>query len=184
MKKFIKNYGLLFLVVGLIILLDQVTKAIVRANIPFGGWWMPVDWLAPIVRIVHWNNTGAAFGLFQQGGLIFGVMAVIVSGFIIYYFPRVPKKNTWVRISLGMQMAGALGNLIDRLRFGAVTDFVAVGDFPVFNVADSSITVGVAILIIALWVEEWHEKKAAENGKSLPVDEPILQEEDHDPHGL
>ena len=162
MKKIIKQYGLLFIVVAIVLVLDQVTKAIVRANIPFGGQWMPVEWLAPYFRFVNWNNTGAAFGLFQNGGTIFGILAVIVSGFIIYYFPQVPRENKWMRIALAMQMAGALGNLIDRLWFGPVTDFISVGKFAVFNVADSSITVGVGILILAMWMEERKERQRAE----------------------
>lgn len=161
LKKLLKQYGLLFIVVVIVLALDQVTKGIVRANIPFGKQWMPVEWLAPYFRFVNWNNTGAAFGLFQNGGLIFGIMAVIVSGFIIYYFPQVPRKNKWMRIALAMQMAGALGNLIDRLRFGSVTDFISVGAFPVFNIADSSITVGVGILILAMWMEERKERQQA-----------------------
>ena len=159
MKKIFKQYGLLFIVVAVIIIIDQVTKAIVRANIPFGGQWMPVEWLAPFFRFVHWNNTGAAFGLFQNGGLVFGILAVIVSGVIIYFFPQIPRENTWMRIALAMQMAGALGNLIDRIWFGPVTDFISVGSFAVFNIADSSITVGVAILILTLWLEERKEKQ-------------------------
>ena len=159
MKKIFKQYGLLLIVVVVILVLDQVTKAIVRANIPFGGQWMPVEWLAPYFRFVYWHNTGAAFGLFQNGGLIFGIMAVIVSGFIIYYFPQIPREHKWMRVALAMQMAGALGNLIDRIRFGTVTDFISVGNFPVFNVADSSITVGVGILILAMWIDERKERR-------------------------
>lgn len=168
MKKFIKQYGLLFGVAGLIIILDQVTKALVRANIPFGEQWMPVEWLAPYFRFVYWHNTGAAFGLFQDGGLIFAILALLVSGFIIYYFPQVPKEEKLVRVALAMQMAGALGNLIDRLRFGPVTDFISVMDFAVFNVADSSITIGVGLLILALWLDERKEKRqAVEDGADL-----------------
>jgi signal peptidase II len=170
LKKIIKQYGLLFIVVTIILVLDQVTKALVRAYIPFGGQWMPVEWLAPYFRFVYWHNTGAAFGLFQNGGLVFGIMAVIVSGFIIYYFPQVPKENKWMRIALSMQMAGALGNLIDRLRFGPVTDFISVGSFAVFNIADSSITVGVGILILAMWLEDRKEKQKS-TGESQDSDE-------------
>ena len=67
MKKIIKQYWLLFTIIVLIIAADQITKAIIRANIPFGTSWMPVDWLAPYFRFVHWRNTGAAFGFFQGG---------------------------------------------------------------------------------------------------------------------
>lgn len=165
MKKLIQSYGLLVLVAGLVILLDQVTKAIVRANLPFGSSWSPFEGMASFIRIVHWENHGAAFGMFQGGGLIFGVLAAIVSLIIIVYFPRIPENYVIMRIALAMQMGGALGNLIDRLRFGPVTDFIAVGRFPVFNIADASITVGVAILLVFIWLEERKEiaeKRASE----------------------
>ena len=158
MKKLIKTYGLLALVAGLVILLDQVTKAIVRANLPFGDSWSPFEGFASFIRIVHWENHGAAFGLFQGGGILFGILAAIVSLIIIAYFPSIPQEFVIMRIALAMQMGGAIGNLIDRLRFGPVTDFIAVGAFPVFNIADASITVGVAILLVSVWLEERKEQ--------------------------
>ncbi len=69
MKKIVKKYWLFVIIAGSIIALDQITKTIVRNNIPFGGSWMPWEWLKPIFRFVHWENTGAAFGLFQGGGI-------------------------------------------------------------------------------------------------------------------
>jgi len=163
LKKFIKIYWLMFTVAGLIIALDQISKAVVRTNIPFYGEWMPVEWLAPYFRFVYWENTGAAFGLFQSGGLIFAVLAMVISIFIIYYFPQIPLNETLTRIAMAMQMGGALGNLIDRIVFGPVTDFIAVGEFPVFNIADSSITIGVGLLILSLWIKERRDKKSALN---------------------
>ena len=154
LNKTLKTYRLLFLVASLVILLDQITKAIIRAAIPFGGRWMPLDWLMPYFRFVHWENTGAAFGLFQGGGLIFGILAVVVSIFIVIYYRQIPQDEKLMRVAIAMQMGGALGNLIDRIVFGPVTDFISVGNFPVFNIADSSITVGVGLLILALWLDE------------------------------
>lgn len=159
MKKIIKQYGLLVLIVTIILVLDQITKGIVRANIPYGGVWMPLEWLRPYLKFVYIHNTGAAFGLFQNGGLVFGIMAVLVSAFIVYYFPQIPQDETLMRVALAMQMSGALGNLIDRIRFGQVTDFVSVGNYPVFNVADSCITIGVGLLILAMWLSERKEKR-------------------------
>lgn len=178
MKKFIKEYWMLFTIAGIIIILDQVTKAVVRAYIPFGGRWMPLEWLAPYFRFVHWENTGAAFGLFQGGGIIFAILAVIVTAFIIIYYPQIPKDEKLMRVAISMQLGGAIGNLIDRLVFGPVTDFISVGSFPVFNIADSSITVGVGIMILGLWLAERRERKAEESSKqpniydtTEPVDE-------------
>lgn len=171
MKKFLKEYWLLFTVAGSVIILDQISKALVRAHIPFGGRWMPLEWLAPYFRFVYWHNTGAAFGLFQQGGLIFAILAVIVAIFIILYYPQVPQEEKLMRFALALQMGGALGNLIDRIRFGPVTDFISVGDFAVFNIADACITVGVGILILAIWLAERREKLAGEGLKGPVTDE-------------
>jgi signal peptidase II len=158
-----RDYAVLFLIGGAIIALDQLTKALVRANVPLGGDWLPawLAWLQPYARIRYWYNYGAAFGFFQSGNLIFEILAIIVSGVIIYYFPRVAHKDWWLRLAMGMQFAGAIGNLIDRLFFAHVTDFISVGSFAVFNVADGSISVGVAVLILGAWLTERDSKKRA-----------------------
>jgi signal peptidase II len=159
LKKTLKEYWILLTVVPVILVVDQVTKAIVRANIPFGTVWMPWEWLRPVLKFVYWHNTGAAFGLFQNGGTIFGIMAVLVSIFIVVYYSQIPEDEKLMRVALAMQMAGALGNLIDRIAFGPVTDFISVSTFAVFNIADSSITVGTVLLILAVWIAERKEQK-------------------------
>ena len=160
MRKIGRTYGLMAIIAGLLITLDQLTKYIIRTNLDFGQIWMPWKWLEPYARIIHINNTGAAFGLFKGANSIFMVLAVIVAGAIIYYFPSISRKDWLIRVALSMQLAGAVGNLIDRIIFGHVTDFISVGTFAVWNVADASITVGVAILLIGMWVQEKREKKA------------------------
>ena len=159
LKKFANTYGLMVILVTLIIALDQFTKTLVRSNLEFGQIWMPWEWLLPYARVIHIFNTGAAFGLFKGANTVFMILAVIVSCAIIYYFPSVSRKDWVIRVALSMQLAGALGNLIDRMTIGHVTDFVSVGNFPVFNVADASITVGVGVLLIGMWVQEKREKK-------------------------
>jgi signal peptidase II len=158
-----RDYAVLFLTGGALIALDQWTKALVRANVPLGGDWLPawLAWLLPYARIRYWYNSGAAFGFFQSGNLIFEILAIIVGGVIIYYFPRVAHKDWWLRLAMGMQFAGAVGNLIDRLIFAHVTDFISVGNFAVFNVADASISVGVAVLVLGAWITERAAKKTA-----------------------
>lgn len=159
MKKIIKSHGLLVAIAILIIALDQILKAIVRSNLNFGESWSPFSgYLKSFIRVVHWENYGAAFGLFQGGGVVFGLLAAVVSLVIIIFYSRIPHEHVLMRVALAMQMGGALGNLIDRIRFGPVTDFIAVGTFPVFNIADASITVGVALLLFALWYDERKEK--------------------------
>ncbi len=160
-KKYWSDYLILFLVAGAIIAVDQWIKVWVRANIPLGGDWLPgwLTWLMPYARLRYWYNSGAAFGIFQNGNPVFMVLAVIVAMAILYYLPRTSRKDWWLRLALSMQFAGALGNFVDRLQFGHVTDFISVGSFAIFNIADASITVGVAILILGVWLTERADKR-------------------------
>ena len=89
------------------------------------------------------------------------MLAIIVIVLIFYYFPRIDSSDWTLRVALVLQLAGASGNLVDRLLMGKVTDFISVGTFPVFNVADSSITIGVVVLLLGVWWKERAEKKAA-----------------------
>ena len=133
----------------------------VRTNIPQGQSWLPDSllWLSPYARIVHWYNKGAAFGIFQEGSMVFTVLAFIVSAAIIYYYPQVSSQDWPLRLAMSMQLGGAIGNLIDRLTIGHVTDFISVGTFPVFNIADSSISVGCVVLLLGVWWQERNAKK-------------------------
>jgi signal peptidase II len=176
LKKNYKSYYLLIPISGTIIILDQITKTIVRNNIPYGQFWSPLSWMTPYVRIVHWNNTGVAFGLFQGQGILFTILAFVIALAILFYYPQFTEKDWLLRIALGMQFGGAVGNLIDRITIGHVTDFISIGNFPVFNVADSCITVGVCVMIIGLWLKDRQEKKMDKSKQPLkPVDqsEPI-----------
>lgn len=128
-------------IVAIIIGLDQWTKSIIRNQLAFGEFWSPWDWLTPYARIVHWYNTGVAFGMFQDRNLIFAVLALFVSTVMIILYPKLTEQDWFLKIALGMQVGGSLGNLIDRVTVGHVTDFISVGKFPVFNLADASITV-------------------------------------------
>lgn len=177
MKKIIKDYLVLALIAGTIVALDQWSKAYVRASLPMGAIWSPWEWLTPYARIVHWQNTGVAFGMFQGQSIFFAILAVIVSGVIIYYYPRVAREDWTLRLALGLQLAGALGNLVDRITVGHVTDFISIGTFPVFNVADSSISVGVVILLISVWLQERRDKKNASNPEPGPAEEALAGKE-------
>ncbi len=173
--KLVRDYTKLLVLVSAIIGLDQWTKWLVRENIPFMGVWLPDgwEWLMPYARIVHWYNTGAAFGMFQGYGWVFAPLALVVAGLIVYYYPRTEPADWWLRLAMGMQMSGALGNLIDRLMLDwKVTDFISVGEFPVFNVADASLSVGVVILLLGVWVKESREKKQQPEQQDDFGDEP------------
>ena len=161
MKNIIKRYWQILLISIVIVALDQWTKSLVRANIPLGGMWLPesLEWLHPYARIVHWYNTGAAFGMFKDGSMVFTVLAFIVIGLILYYYPQVETADWSLRIAMSMQLGGATGNLIDRLTIGHVTDFISIGTFPVFNVADACISVGAAILFLGILITENNERR-------------------------
>jgi signal peptidase II len=177
LKKLLRTYSLLIIVATVIISLDQFTKYIIRQN--FELWtdvWAPWDWMLPYARIINVPNTGVAFGMFQGFGDIFSIVAIIVALVIIFYFPRVPQSDWSLRLAMSLQLSGALGNLIDRLTIGHVTDFISIGNFPVWNIADASITVGVVVLILGVWISEIEEKKKAKKQEIIQDSDPDLLE--------
>lgn len=163
------SYFLFFGVAGISIALDQWTKWWVRTNIEFAGQWLPewLAWLSPYARFVHWYNSGAAFGMFQNGNLVFTILAFIVIGALVYYFPQAEQEDWTLKLAMGLQLGGATGNLIDRLLMGKVTDFISILRLPVFNIADASITVGVLVLLLGVWINERREKM--KSGGTPPV---------------
>ena len=148
----------LLLVAGVAVLVfaaDRLTKAWVSDNIPLGTA-RPV--VGDYVRIVHAQNTGAAFGLLPERTTLLSVLSVVAVLAIVYYYRQIASNSALVSATLGMQLGGAFGNLLDRITQGYVVDFVDVGlgdvRFWAFNVADSSIVVGIILVTLALWYEE------------------------------
>jgi signal peptidase II len=182
-KKYILMYIELLGIAGAVVALDQWTKWLVRENIPFATQWLPesLKWLMPYARLVYWHNTGAAFGMFQDGATVFTALAFVVIGVILFYYRKIAMEGWMFRLAMSLQLAGAAGNLIDRLtQEGKVTDFISVGTFPVFNVADSSITIGTAVLILGVWLSERGEKQAqaeSEAQNSSSGEQIVLSEE-------
>jgi signal peptidase II len=159
MKKYLLDYAQLILMAGIIIIFDQVTKYLVRTNIPLNTVYRPELWISQYARLVHVNNSGAAFGMFKSLGNVFSVLSIGVGLVILYYFPQVPRKEWYLRVALGLLLGGAVGNLIDRLiNDGHVTDFISLGNIPVFNVADASISTGVVVLFLVMWFQERQKK--------------------------
>jgi signal peptidase II len=135
--------GLVLLVV---VALDQLTKALVRGGIDVGE----EDSVLPAISLVHVRNTGVAFGAFAGGGIVVvALVAAALSALLFYFVTHLDKRLIW--LPTGMLLGGSIGNIIDRIRDGAVTDFVKLPAWPAFNVADVSITFGVLVL---LWVIE------------------------------
>lgn len=149
---------------ALIVAIDQATKALVQAvmlpnqSIPIAGF---------LLRITYIRNPSAAFGLSIAPAYFYVIFSVVASVVVGYYIVRLPKWDYWPRIALAMILAGAIGNLIDRLRFGEVTDFIQVGlserlVWPIFNVADMGVSVGVTLLLLFFLVTGETDK---ENGR-------------------
>ena len=133
------------LVAAVVVILDQVTKSLVRANIELGDH----DKFLPGVTLVHDRNTGVAFSLFAGGGALVIVLTLAALTVLVGYLARRPERPLlW--LPTGMLVGGALGNLIDRIAHGAVTDFIKLPHWPAFNVADMSITLGVLTLLYVL----------------------------------
>ena len=141
-------------IAAIIFALDQASKFLVVKNIPLHESWSLSPALARIFKFTYITNTGAAFGMFPQLSSIFMIIAIVVIIAIVIFHNQLPTSNLWIRISLGLQLGGAMGNLLDRIIHGFVVDFVDIGFWPIFNLADLSIVVGVLILSYHLWNEE------------------------------
>ena len=144
-----------------IVAFDQSTKWLVIKNIPLNTSFIPdwLEWLEPYARFTHIQNSGASFGMFQNGNTIFIILAVLIVGGMIYYVSKMEAASRLMIAAIGLYMGGAIGNLIDRLTIGKVTDFVSVGTFYIFNIADASINIAVVLLLIALWQDERSKTK-------------------------
>ena len=128
------------------IFLDQWSKIWVRSHLrPLESIEL-IPGTGRIFTITRSSNTGAAFGMFKGGGAFFIVVTVLVIAAILYYAWSLRKMNWMVAVSLGLELGGALGNFIDRLRFGRVTDFIDFHFWPIFNFADTAIVIGVIIM--------------------------------------
>lgn len=152
---------LLFFVAIIVLGLDQYTKFLVESNLALFEVYAPIPSLESVFRIFHIYNTGATFGLFPGGGEVFRYLAIVVSLGIIYYNFILPGQQRLLRVALGLQMGGALGNMIDRFRLGHVTDFIDIGPWYIFNLADLAVVSGAVILGIMVW-QESRELKAQE----------------------
>jgi signal peptidase II len=138
---FAKVVGVAAVVVGL----DQLTKHLVRTGIDPGE----TQKFLPGIQLVHVRNTGVAFSLFSGGGTVVLVFTLVALAVLLGYFTLRPSRP-WLWLPTGLLIGGALGNLIDRIAHGAVTDFVKLPVWPAFNVADMAITVGVIALLLVL----------------------------------
>lgn len=143
------NILIFLVIVAVIVVFDQVSKQWIRDNIPLGGSLPSMGQLT----IVHVQNTGSAFGLFTDQAFLLSIAAVAGLVVVLLFFRYLNQLGPAGGIALSLIFAGALGNLIDRLRLGHVTDFIYVRlwdnfYWPAFNVADSAITTGAILLAV------------------------------------
>lgn len=138
----------------MVIMVDQVVKAAVTNTLKDGRI---VELLGGLIRLDYTVNTGAAFGILRHSGIVFALVAVIVSLGIIVYYRRVVSSPLPIRLALGLILGGALGNLIDRIRLGYVVDFIDLRWWPVFNLADSAIVLGVCLLLLYAMAQPGHD---------------------------
>jgi len=133
-----------WLISGLTLAADQLTKALLVASFARGE---SLPLLPPILHLTYVQNTGAAFGLFKGQQPLFVILSCLVIGVIIWELRTKRAHDAATLWGCGLALGGAVGNLIDRLRLGYVIDFIDLRVWPVFNLGDSAITIGVALLI-------------------------------------
>ncbi len=150
------------LVVAAVLVVDQATKALARGGIRRGE----EDPILPGLKLVHVLNDGIAFGIEPGGGttLLVVLVALALLGLVLYFARHQAKPLIWLPV--GLLVGGAIGNIIDRLRDGAVTDFLKIPLWPAFNVADIAITVGVVALVFVL--EDREDRKEGERRDGAP----------------
>jgi len=135
---------------GLAVVLDQISKWIVLETIGPDGSRDVVTIIPSVLQFKFVRNTGSAFGMFQGNSDILKVLAIVAVVGLFGYYVRSARHDWIVSLALGLQVGGALGNIIDRFRHGYVVDFIDFPRFPTFNIADSAITVGVFLLMYAV----------------------------------
>jgi signal peptidase II len=153
-----------------IVILDQWTKGLIEANIPLWEGYAPFPALEPYFRLVHYPNTGVAFGMFPGSNSISILINLAIIAGIVYFAFNLPEKNWAILLFLGLMLGGAVGNLIDRIQLGHVTDFLLfslpingrVYSWPAFNVADSCVVIGTILLGIILIFQETKKDEGRE----------------------
>lgn len=159
LKHWMSRAWLVLLVAGIVIALDQWTKELVRRSIPDYTSVVPIPALGEYFVFEHVHNYGAAFGILQNMGNLFIIVAIVVVVGILAYVRHLPTEDRLVRLFLGLMLGGAVGNVIDRVTQGYVTDFIKMGIpgvyyWPNYNIADSAIVIGVIGLGLYVVVDD------------------------------
>jgi|SRR3989338_3427461 len=142
------KYIIIFSTALIIILIDQITKFLIKTSFQLK---QSIPLIKNIFHLTYIRNFGAGFGILQQQKWILVFISIIVIGVIFYYLDKIKDKEKFLQIIVGLVLGGTIGNLIDRVAYGFVVDFMDFRIWPVFNFADSFVTIGVIGLIIYLW---------------------------------
>ena len=142
------KYITIFSTALIVILIDQITKFLIKTNFQLNQSFVLIK---NVFHLTYIHNFGAGFGILQQQKWILIFISLIVIGVIFYYFDRIRDKELLLQFFVGFILGGTIGNLIDRLSYGFVVDFLDFRIWPIFNFADSFVTLGVIGLIIYLW---------------------------------
>ncbi len=158
---------LLISTIALVFLIDQLSKYLVKANLRLYESWPSEG----IVRLTYGANTGTAFGLFPNQTFVLIVASLAAIAFLYYFYKTHALDSRLLRLSIGLQLGGAFGNLFDRLRTGAVVDFLDVGWWPIFNIADSCVVIGIIILASAVILGEGAQPERERGGNRVGLEE-------------
>jgi len=153
-----RRWTVLFVTTLGMIMVDQLSKQLVINSLALGESINLIPVLSPLFQITYSENTGAAFGLLPQAGPLFLLIAIIVVIALFIFYRRVPEKAMLTQIAIGLICGGALGNVINRLQYGAVVDFIHY-QIPgivsnVSNFADHAIVLGVILICLTQWQSE------------------------------
>ena len=143
-----RRYPVGFLTAIAIIILDQLSKFLVKINFNLNE---SVPVMGEIFHLTYIHNFGAGFGILQNQRILLVIISIAVAAFIFYYAKKVKEEETLLQLLLGFVLGGTIGNLIDRIFLGYVTDFFDFMIWPVFNIADSFVTIGIIGLVIYFW---------------------------------
>jgi len=135
----------------IVIFIDQITKFLIKTNFQLN---QSLPLIKNIFHLTYIRNFGAGFGILQQQKWLLILISIIVIGFIFYYFDRIKNEELLLQVLVGFVLGGTIGNLIDRITYGFVIDFLDFRIWPIFNFADSFVTIGVIGLIFYFWSKE------------------------------
>lgn len=136
-----------FLPIMIFLFLDQLVKHLIRTNMELG---QSIPVVPEIFHITYIENAGAAFGILANQRLLFLILTIAIIGIMLFLYQNLKTKTSWTAISFELIISGAIGNFIDRLTRGTVTDFLDFQIWPVFNIADICICIGIALLCYLL----------------------------------